>query len=152
MGVSEFIQRHITEAEAALESFERRSNPVQCLAAEGDIYAFCVDLGESFPICFRVIEEFCKNFGNMDGQLVLYISNTLFDKQKIFVKLMEFLEHFQNIDCCIQIIDEADITIRDIIRNVDAYITNRSKENLYAVNLAQYYNKRVVSGVDCPVF
>lgn len=65
---------------------------------------------------------------------------------------MVFLEKFQEIDCCIQIIDEEDVTIRDIIQNTDVYITNRSKENLYAVGLAELYHKKIVSGVDRPIF
>lgn len=151
-GISEFIRKHREEAERRLEKWEKRKNPVQRLNVRGGIYAFCVDLQEPFPICFYVIEEFCKTFQDRDGQLVLYIANTILDRAMVYSQLMQILELFLNVDCCIQIIDEEEVSIRDIIRNTDVYITNRSKENLYAVCLADLYHKKVLSGVDRPIF
>lgn len=151
-GVSEFIQKYRKNTEADLKEFSGRKNPIQRLIVRGGIYAFCVDLDEPFSICFHVIEEFCRKFKERDGQLVLYITNHTLNKLKVYQEIMVFLEKFQEIDCCIQIIDEEDVTIRDIIQNTDVYITNRSKENLYAVGLAELYHKKIVSGVDRPIF
>lgn len=150
-GVSEFIQKHRKAAEENFIRLAQRKNPIQGLM-NGGIYTFCVDLQEPFPVCFSVIEEFCKKFRNMDGQLVLYMDHMISDKAKTYQKLLEFLENFQELNCCIQIIDEENVTIRDVIQNIDSYITNRRKENLYAVSLAELYHKKVLSGVDRPIF
>lgn len=50
------------------------------------------------------------------------------------------------------IIDDAAVSIEDVIGNTDFYITNRCSENLKAVEFAYNYSKRILSGVDIPIW
>lgn len=149
--VSEFIERHIKKAEAQLEAYNNRRDPVQRLNRDGLVYAFAVDLDEPYPVCAHVINEFCKKYCNQDAQLVLYLGSCR-DIERSYERVLELLAPHSDMDCCIQIIDERGVTLRDVIRNVDGYITNRSGENIYATCIADLYEKSIISGVDRPIF
>lgn len=87
----------------------------------------------------------------MDGQLVVYIENNS-HKGDNLRSILQTLSDYQDINCSVQIIDDETVSTEDVICNSDFYITNRGSENLAAVEMAYIYSKKILSGVDIPIW
>ena len=112
-------------------------------------YLFCSDVNRSFPVLPHVIHNFCNTFNLKDAQLVIYIYDRSIElSQNVFNLLMPY----QDYDCCVQIIDDPKIDIRDVVRNCDCYITGRHHENISVISMADYYGLDIISGCDIPVW
>lgn len=53
---------------------------------------------------------------------------------------------------CTKIIDDEQVQLPDVVRGCDYYVTNRCLDNLKAVEWAYLLGKKVLSGVDIPVW
>ena len=69
-----------------------------------------------------------------------------------FNKLTNTLNKYDDYNVYIQLITEQKAPIEAIIANIDTLITGRNIDNLYNVELAEKYNKTIISGVDVPNF
>ena len=118
---------------------------------DGPVYACIADMDSVFPVFPKILDEFCYRYSNMNGQLVIYIRNNE-SKEYNMQGILQCLSEYQKVNCSIQIIDDAAVSIKDVMRNTDFYITNRCSENLKAVELAYNYSKRILSGVDIPIW
>lgn len=127
-----------------------RPNPVN-KNVSGPVFACIADMESTYPVCPKIIREFCERFQNMDGQLAIYIADT--DNRELnTAEVMKALLPYEEINCSIQIIDGANVQLIDVIRFVDCYVTNRCAENLYAVEQSYLFHKNVLSGVDIPIW
>lgn len=151
-GMEAFVGEFLPEAESRLERICKHANPICALTEQGKIYVVAADTEESWPVCPGVIREFCEQFQRMDGQLVIYIPSICENKEKVFSEVMDILTPYREADCAVQIIDQEGVTAEDVIRNADAYITNRGSYNITYTCLADLYGKSILSGVDKKVF
>ena len=92
----------------------------------------------------------CKEFNNKDAQLILYLKKHNLEDN--FNKLTNTLNKYDDYNVYIQLITEQEAPIEAIIANIDTLITGRNIDNLYNVELAEKYNKTIISGVDIPNF
>lgn len=125
-------------------------NPIK-KNVDGPVYACIADIDSKFPVFPKILDEFCYRYSSMNGQLVIYIRND--DSKECNLQgILQCLSDYQDVNCSIQIIDDAAVSIEDVIGNTDFYITNRCSENLKAVEFAYNYSKRILSGVDIPIW
>lgn len=66
--------------------------------------------------------------------------------------IVDALLPYEELNCSIQIIDDTNVQLIDVIRFSDCYITNRCALNLLAVEWAYLFGKKVISGVDIPIW
>ena len=59
---------------------------------------------------------------------------------------------YEHVNCSVQIIDSETVSMQEVIYNSDCYITNRESENLKMVEIANFYSKRILSGVDISIW
>lgn len=148
MPVTEFIRCFEKEAARKKEEMQARPNPIN-KNVSGLVYACIADMEKNFPVCPKIIDEFCRKFQSMDGQLVIYIMGT---RERNLAGILETLAPYEETDCSIQIIDEEGVNLSDVIRFADCYITNRDSKDLIAVELGYLFQKKVLSGVDIPIW
>lgn len=117
----------------------------------GPVYTCIADMDKTFPVFPKIVDEFCYRYSNMDGQLVVYIENNS-HKEDNLQSILQTLSDYQDINCSVQIIDDETVSAEDVICNSDFYITNRGSENLVAVEMAYIYSKKILSGVDIPIW
>ena len=117
----------------------------------GLIYACIADMECDFPVFPKILKEFCHRYHSMDAQLVIYIPTTG-SKEGNMNAVIEALLPYEEVNCSVQIIDDNEVCLESIICYSDCYITNRGTWNLAAVEYAYSYQKRVLSGVDIPIW
>lgn len=150
MPVSDFIESFAAEVSEKRKEILSRANPVN-KNVSGSVYMCIADMEAEFPVCSKIIDEFCSKFQNMDGQLVVYVRNSA-DKELNLEKIIQALLPYESIDCSIQIIDDEHVQLPDVVKSCDYYVTNRCSDNLKAVEWAYLFGKKVLSGVDIPIW
>ena len=80
---------------------------------------------------------------------MIYITK---DRERNLTGIMEALVPYEEVNCSVQIIDDEDVSLTDLIRFADCYITNRGLQDLFAVEQAYLFQKSVLSGVDIPIW
>lgn len=118
---------------------------------DGLVYACIADMECEFPVFPKILKEFCHRYHSMDAQLVIYIPDTG-SKEKNMNAVMEALIPYEEVNCSVQIIDDNEVCLESIIYYSDCYITNRCFLDLAAVEYAYSYSKKVLSGVDIPIW
>ncbi len=146
--VPEFIECFKKEASEKKEEIQAHPNPIN-KNVSGPVYACVADIGSEFPVCPKIIREFCRKFQSMDGQLVIYIAA---DRERNMSGVLETLALYEEVNCSVQIIDDRNVSLTDVIRFADCYITNRGLQDIFAVEQAFLYQKEVLSGVDIPIW
>lgn len=135
---------------------KKRKNYCRCLNPVnknvlGSVYICIADMEVEFPVCTKIINEFCSKFREMDGQLVIYVPNSA-DKELNVEKIIQALRPYESVNCSIQIIDDEHVQLSDVVKFCDYYVTNRCSDNLKAVEWAYLFGKKVLSGVDIPIW
>lgn len=118
---------------------------------DGLVYACIADMECEFPVFPKILKEFCHRYHSMDAQLVIYIPD-MGSKEKNMNAVMEALIPYEEMNCSVQIIDDNEVCLESIIYYSDCYITNRCSLNLLAVEYAYSHSKKVLSGVDIPIW
>lgn len=145
LSVQEFINCFRPQA---VEESLNSPNPIN-KNVSGMVYVCIADMEREFPVLPKIINEFCKRFHAMDGQLVIYIIQ---DKEVNLEGITDVLLPYQETNCSIQIIDGENVQLIDVIKSGDCYITNRCAVNLWAVEKAYFFKKEILSGVDIPIW
>lgn len=148
--ISDFINCFKHEVSEREKEILEHPNPVNKNVV-GPVFVCIADMESTFPVCPKIIREFCGRYRNMDGQLVIYISDTN-SRELNTVEIMKALLPYEEVNCSVQIIDGSSAQLIDVIRFADCYVTNRCAENLYAVEQAYLFHKNVLSGVDIPIW
>lgn len=145
MPVQDFIGCFAAEASEKKKELLSRSNPVN-KNVSGSVYMCIADMEAEFPVCTKIINEFCGKFQEMDGQLVIYVRDSA-DKERNLEKIIQALLPYESVDCSIQIIDDEHVQLPDVVKSCDYYVTNHCSDNLKAVEWAYLFGKKVLSGV-----
>lgn len=148
--IQDFIGCFEQEATQKKKAVLTPLNPIH-KNVSGSVYTCIADMESAFPVCRKIIREFCETYQEMGGQLVIYIENAE-NKEINAARVIEALLPYEEINCSVQIIDGTDVPLEDVIRYSDFYITNRCAVNLLAVEWAYLFHKKVLSGVDIPIW
>ena len=148
--ISEFVECFVQEAVEGKKEILMRPNPIN-KNVTGLVYACISDFESDFPVCPKIISDFCERYRDMNGQLVIYIPNAG-NKELNLVGIMNALLPYKEVNCSVQILDDKNVQLSDVIRYSDCYITNRCAMNLLAVEAAYAFRKEILSGVDIPIW
>lgn len=149
----EFINRHYEDAACEL----REIAPVDIKpivkenAGEEKIFLYIPDFEQHYPTYPRVIDAFVKEYAGTNYELLLYIQedDILDDKLALLDKLFG---QYENESCYVNLYIGNIDDMRAIFCQADAYITNRSSDNIRYMDMARLYGLSVISGVDVPIF
>lgn len=151
--IDAFIERHI---EAARQ--ERNGIPklnIQSIAkgnsGEEKVLLYIPDFEQAYPTWQKVIESFIQNFSDTNYELLLYVREDDLLEDKLQA-LDAIFERFAEANCYINLYVDALEDERSLFRKADAYITNRSKDNVMHMDMAEYFGIPIISGVDIPMF
>ncbi|MCM1157833.1 MAG: GT-D fold domain-containing glycosyltransferase [Bacteroidales bacterium] len=148
-----FIQKHIHSAKEDLAAISPVPiNPIEKTnQGESKTLFYIPDFEQDYPTYPKVIEAFARSYSDTNCELLLYIceDDSLDDKLSA---LNAVFARYEEVNCYINLhignIDD----LRRLFCQVDAYITNRSKDNVYHMDLADLFGIPVISSVDIPVF
>ena len=147
--VASFVDKyypHVLKERAQISSTE---SPIIHSSA-GDNYLFFLDFDDPYALYHKIIREFCHTYHGTDHHLILAFAEA-FDANQL-EQLTTTLNEFEEYDVSIQLLDCTQIPVDTVIKNTDVYITNRNPNNLERAEIAYKFEKKVISGVDLPVF
>lgn len=109
------------------------------------------DFEQDYPTYPRVIDAFVRSYANTNYELLLYVREDACLQEKLD-KLDEIFAQYEDEDCYVnlyvgQVADE-----RSFFGQCDAYVTNRSLDNVQHMDMAYLYGIPVISSVDMPLF
>lgn len=151
--VDTFIYKHLSHAKDDLSSIQPVN--IQPIAKEASgkeqVYLYIPDFEQDYPTYPQVIRAFAQSFADTNTELLLYIKEDSFLQEKLEL-LDAIFSEYQDVNCYINLhignIDDE----RGLFSQVDAYITNRSLDNIMHIDMAHLFELPVISGVDIPIF
>ena len=151
--VEEFIKQHYEGAACELQEIVPVDiNPISKEnVGEEKILLYIPDFEQQYPTYPKVIDAFVKQYANTNYELLLYIQedDILDDKLALLDKLFG---QYENESCYVNLYIGNIDDMRAIFCQADAYITNRSIDNIRYMDMARLYGLSVISGVDVPIF
>lgn len=151
--VEEFIKQHYESAACELrEIVPVDINPISKEnVGEEKILLYIPDFEQQYPTYPKVIDAFVKQYANTNYELLLYIQedDILDDKLALLDKLFG---QYENESCYVNLYIGNIDDMRAIFCQADAYITNRSIDNIRYMDMARLYGLSVISSVDVPIF
>ncbi len=109
------------------------------------------DFEQDYPMYPGVIEAFVNTYANTNYELLLYVKEDL-SLQDNLNKLNEIFLKYEDVDCYVNLFVASLEDERSLFGQVDAYITNRSTDNVRYMDMADLYGVPCISGVDVPMF
>ena len=150
--VDEFIRKYYSKSKLDLMKVESADFEIMHDdSIEGKVFLYIPDFEQDYPSYPRVIDSFAKAYSDTNNELLLYIRDDDFLDEKIEL-LNELFQKYDDYNCYINLFVGMVEDERSLFCNVDGYVTNRSVDNVYHVDLATLYGIPVISGVDIPVF
>ncbi|MGN1305484.1 MAG: CatB-related O-acetyltransferase [Oscillospiraceae bacterium] len=147
-GVEYFTEKYYPEAFSKYESIMNK----QTNKNESEKYIFISDLNYNYSILEKVIKEFCQKFNDKKNELIIFLAESEADNSDMFCKIVDMLTKYSEYNVYINIIDGSKISLEDLLPDISYFITNRRRDNLFNTELFYKYNKKIISGVDIPVF
>ncbi len=151
--IDTFIQSHIIAAKEELSHIV----PTQTLPIEKNntgeekILLYIPDFEQDYPTYPNVITAFIKSYADTNHELLLYIEEDSLLEDKLTL-IDHILEPYQDVNCYINLYIGNVEDKRSLFCQVDAYITNRSVDNVFHMDLADLFDLPVISSVDIPIF
>ena len=148
-----FIEKHINSATKELtEIVGADITPIEKqFTGEEKIYLYIPDFEQDYPTYPKVIDAFAKSFSNTNTELLLYIREDELLEDKLAV-LDDIFSCYEDVNCYINLYVGNLADERSLFGQVDAYITNRSIDNVIHMDMADLFGIPVISGVDMPIF
>lgn len=120
-------------------------------------FLYFVDFEEKYGVWENVIREFSIKFKEKDNYLlIIYIDDKFAIKNRQLVDLLyQFINEVltnQNAKCSISVCIDSKINERAVFKNVEYFITNRSKSTIIHSEYAYENDVKIIAGVDRPIF
>ena len=109
------------------------------------------DFEQDYPTYPRVIDAFVSSYANTNCELLLYVKEDAFVPDKLAV-LDRLFEQYADVDCYVNVYVGNLEDERGLFAQNDAYITNRSLDNVRHMDMADFYGIPVISSVNLPIF
>ena len=151
--IDDFISKHIDDARKSLnEIVPADIKPIEKHGqGEEKIYLYIPDFEQDYPTYPQVIDSFVKSCSGTNTELLIYVKEDELLEEKLGV-LDTIFESYADADCYVNLYIGNLLDERSLFGQVDAYITNRSIENVKRMDIADVFGISVISGVDLPVF
>ncbi len=151
--IDEFIHKYLDSAVGdIMDIVPVTINPIEKNnQGEERRYLYIPDFEQEYPTYPRVIGAFADAFNNTNVELLLYIQedDALYENLATIDKIFE---EYHDVNCYVNVFVGDLQDKRDLFAQVDGYITNRSLDNVYNMDMASMYNLPIISGVDSPIF
>ena len=115
------------------------------------ILLYCPDFEQECPTYPGVIDSFVKAYSDTNYELLLYIKEDELLDEKISI-LNKIFSKYEDVNCYINLYVGNITDERGLFGQVDAYITNRSIDNVYHIDLANLFDIPVISAFNLPIF
>ena len=151
--IDEFIQKYINTAKHELSGIipaDTKPIPKEN-AGEEKIFLYIPDFEQDYPTYQKVIEQFIQTYSDTNYELLLYIEEDEFLNEKLAL-LDNIFALYKNANCYINLFIGNIADKRSLFCQVDAYITNRSTDNVLHMDMADLFELPVISSVDFPIF
>lgn len=145
--VESFAEKYYPAALEKLNAIKKLPSPAEMRSGEN--FLFAVDPNDDYPLYKKIIKEFCQKFDDTENQLILYLSGSESERNKMFDLVSEELALYQQYNVYVYIYTGE---IESLIANADTYVSSRIRSNVYFSELAGKLGKKIISGVDLPVF
>jgi virginiamycin A acetyltransferase len=151
--IDAFIDRHLAEAEEELGRVGYVEIPEieNVNKSRGRRYLYIPDFEQDYPTIDHVIDSYVRAFSDTDNELLLYIIEDELLEEKLD-QLNKIFDRYKDKNCYVNLFAGRVADERGLFCRADAYITNRSKENVRRMDIADQYGLEIISGVDIPVF
>ncbi len=150
--VDEFIRKYYSKSKLDLMNVESVDFEIMHdQSLDGKVFLYIPDFEQDYPSYPRVIDSFAKAYSDTNNELLLYIRDDDFLDDKIEL-LNALFQKYEEYNCFINLYIGNVEDERSLFCNVDGYVTNRSVDNVYHMDLASLYGISIISGVDIPVF
>ena len=151
--IDPFIERYLPEAEQKIARIPQvEINSIEKnFAGEDKRLLYIPDFEQDYPTYPRVIDAFVSSYANTNCELLLYVKEDAFVPDKLAV-LDRLFEQYADVDCYVNVYVGNLEDERGLFAQSDAYITNRSLDNVKHMDMADFYGIPVISSVDRPIF
>jgi len=147
--VSEFIARHIGEADRELDHVP--GLPEGPGDAGSPTYIFIPDFDDPYPLHEKIIAAFADYAGDHEARMLIYVRPDGRGDQNCAV-IRRLLKKYTEKQPRFIVYNQLLADERSLFKAADYYITTRAKENIRRMCFAQSYKVKCLSGVDIPVF
>lgn len=150
--IDPFIERYLPQAEQEIARIPQiEINPIEkILTGEDKRLLYIPDFEQDYPTYPRVIDAFVSSYANTNCELLLYVKEDAFVPDKLAV-LDRLFEKYADVDCYVNVYVGNLEDERGLFAQSDAYITNRSLDNVKHMDMADFYGIPVISSVDRPI-
>lgn len=150
--VDDFIRKYYSIAKLNLNKVEKvEYNRLIDDNMEGKVFLYIPDFEQDYPTYPKVIDSFAKTYSDSNNELLLYIREDELLDEKLAI-LNDIFNEYEDYNCFINIVVGDYKDERGLFGIADCYVTNRSVDNVYHMDLAMLYGKPIISSVDIPVF
>lgn len=151
--IDQFIQKHIGGTKQELSDIVPVDiKPIEKKqSGEEQIFLYVPDFEQDYPTWPQVIEAFIQSYSNTNHELLLYIEEDALLDEKLAL-LDQIFSKYEDAECYINLYIGNIEDMRSLFCQVDAYITNRSKENVLYMDMADLFELPTISSVDIPIF
>lgn len=151
--IDTFISNHITDVRQELASIAAVDlKPIEKQnQGKEKILLYIPDFEQDYPTYPKVIDAFVKSYSDTNHELLLYIKEDDFLEEKLSL-LNGIFAGYKEANCYINLYVGTIKDERSLFRQADAYITNRSIDNIRHMDMADLFKIPVISSVDIPVF
>lgn len=148
--VDEFIKTFKAEAkQKQVKNIDIPSIPAR--NQSGRRYLYIPDFEQDYPTYQHVMESFARSHEGSDDELLLFVRDDEYINDKLEILNILF-ERYSDVNCFVNLFEGSENDLEGLIRQSDYYITNRNKDVVYLMDMADKYGVKVLSGVDIPVF
>jgi glycosyltransferase family protein len=151
--IDTFINAHLSNTQKELSNIvPANTMPIEKQnSGEEKIFLYIPDFEQDYPTYPRVIESFIQSYSNTNYELLLYVQEDEFLDEKLAL-LDAIFNKYEEANCYINLFIGNVEDKRSLFCQVDCYITNRNKDNVYHMDLADLFELPVISSVDLPIF
>ena len=151
--IDPFIERYLPEAEQEIARIPQvEINSIEKnFTGEDKRLLYIPDFEQDYPTYPRVIDAFVRSYANTICELLLYVREDAFVPDKLAV-LDRLFDQYADVDCYVNVYVGNLEDERGLFAQSDAYITNRSLDNVKHMDMADFYGIPVISSVDRPIF
>lgn len=146
-----FVKKYYDSAIEKYNSVFAEQNPINNMC-DGEKYVIVPNFNDKYPLYPKIIKSFCEKFSDKPTQLIIYLSGEKYSIEKEFQIISDCLSEYCRYNVFVQIIDQREAAVETVLAYADYYITNRNSKNLYYAEIAEKYGKKILSGVDIPIF
>ncbi len=151
--VDEFINRHINEAIEEIKNIPYVNiKPIpKENQGEEKILLYIPDFEQDYPTYPRVIRSFIEAYADTNYELLLYIREDELLDENLAV-LNNIFADYDDVNAYVNLYIGNIEDERALFAQVDGYITNRDKDNVIHIDMADMFGIQCISGVDKPIF